>query len=91
MRFRVEQIFLTDDAGRVIPSPGRTPQFHVLEATSVESVLTSFVQDHGGGEFVGDILKFPGFQAIATVKKEQAVYTLQVLPVSDRFRPQSLS
>lgn len=86
MRFRVEQIFLTDDEGRVIPSSGRSPLYHLLEAATVDDLLTAFVKQRGG-VIVGEVLKFPGFQAVATVRDEQSVYTLQVLPSTDRHRP----
>ena len=85
MRFRVEQIYLTDESGRIVPAPGRHPLFYLLEATSVDQLLDSFVSQNGG-EIVGEVLRFPGFQAIATVKRDQSVYTLQILPASDRIR-----
>lgn len=87
MRFRVEQIYLTDQQGRVIPSNGRHPQYHVVEAATVDELIMAFVQEQGG-TIVGDVLKFPGFQAVATVRNEQSVYTLQVLPSTDRLRTQ---
>jgi hypothetical protein len=83
VRFRVEQVFLTDDEGRVIPSSGRSPLFHLVDAPSVDELLHLFL-DEQGGEIVGEILRFPGFQAVATVRSDQSVYTLQILPTTDR-------
>lgn len=84
MRFRIEQIYLTDDKGRVIPRPGTDPMHHFVEAETVEELLDTFV-GRDQAEIVGDVLRFPGFQAIATVKKQQVVYTLQVIPATDRI------
>ena len=36
---------------------------------------------------LGDILRFPGFQAVATVRKIGGVYTLQVSPTSQTQIP----
>jgi hypothetical protein len=88
VKFRVEQIFLTDEAGKVTPV-AQTRVFHVLEAESVDAALYAFVSKDGA-EIVGDVLKLPGFQAIATARRQSHVYTLQVLPVSDKFHPPNL-
>ena len=84
MRFRVEQIYLTDEEGKIISRPGVHPMHHLLEAGTVDELLEQFVQGDGG-VIVGEVLKFPGFQAIATVKRQQVVYTLQVIPATDRL------
>jgi len=81
MRFRLEQIFLTDGDGQVIPA-GTSVDFHVVEAVSVEQALQSFVKSDGAA-VMGDILKLPGLQAVATARRENSVYTLQVVPASD--------
>jgi hypothetical protein len=85
MRFRVEQIYLTDEEGKIISRPGVHPMHHLLEAANVDSLLSEFVASDGA-QIVGEVLKFPGFQAIATVKRDHVVYTLQVLPATDRLR-----
>jgi hypothetical protein len=85
MRFRVEQIYLTDEEGRIISRPGIHPMHHMVEGGTVDEVLDTFVSTDGA-EIVGDVLKFPGFQAIATVKRQQVVYTLQIVPATDRLR-----
>ena len=85
MRFRVEQVYLTDEEGQIVPRAGTNPLFHLLDAETVDELLSAFVQ-RDQAEVVGDVLKFPGFQAVATVKRHQAVYTLQIVPVTDRVR-----
>ena len=39
------------------------------------------------GEIIGNVLKFPGFQAVATVRKTSGVYTLQITPASQQHIP----
>ena len=86
MRFTIEQRHLTDDVGKPVGSPyGAT--FHVTEADDADDAVRLFIRDDGG-ELLGDILKFPGFQAVATVRKVGGVYTLQVSPASQRFAAQ---
>jgi hypothetical protein len=86
LKFRVEQIFLTDEAGKVTPV-GQNRVFHLLEADNVDDALFAFVKKDGA-EIVGDVMKLPGFQAIATARRNNWVYTLQLLPVSDRHTQQ---
>ena len=85
VKFRVEQIFLTDETGKVTPV-GQVRVYHLLEAETVDEALFAFVKKDGA-EIVGDVLKLPGFQAIATARRQNHVYTLQLLPVSDRLQP----
>ena len=82
LKFRVEQIFLTDEEGKVTPV-GQNRVFHLLEANNVDDALYAFVEKDGA-EIVGEVMKLPGFQAIATARRKNWVYTLQLLPVSDR-------
>ena len=84
MRFRIEQVYLTDDEGRVLPSESRQA-FFVDEGMSVEQVLDNFISKDGA-EIVGNVLRLPGLQAIATVRRQQAVYTLQLAPATDTRR-----
>jgi len=85
IRFTIEQRHLTDEAGKPVSSEGAVT-FHSLEAESVEELVRLFV--HGeDGEVIGNILKFPGFQAVATVRKRGGVYTLQVTPASQQWAP----
>ena len=60
--------------------------FHLAEAESAEQAVKSFVVGDQG-EIIGNILKFPGFQAVATVRKTTGVYTLQVAPASATHVP----
>jgi len=81
MRFTIEQRHLTDAVGKPIGSPAT---FHSTEANDADDAVRLFIREDGG-ELLGDILKFPGFQAVATVRKFSGVYTLQVSPASQRF------
>lgn len=82
MRFRVEQLALTDEAGRV--QPDQHPRFYVHEAETVDEAVRACVAENDA-ELIGDILKLPGFRAVATARRAQLVYTLQLMPVSDRI------
>lgn|GEM_PF-4587331 len=84
MRFRVEQIALTDEQGKV--QPNQQPRFYIQEAATIDEAVKACVAGNGA-LLVGDVLKLPGFQAVATVRRDQMVYTLQLMPVSDRIDP----
>lgn len=79
MKFTIEQRHLTDEGGK--PMAPQSVSFHVCDAESAEQAVRLFVTDDQG-EVIGNILKFPGFQAVATVRKTSGVYTLQVAPAS---------
>ena len=83
MRFVIEQRHLTDAAGKPLVSV-EPVTFHNTDADDADSAVRFFIRSDGG-EVLGDILKFPGFQAVATVRKLSGVYTLQVSPASQRF------
>lgn len=87
MNFRIEQVFLVDETGHVVPSV-ENRVYHVEEGVSVDQVLASFVTRDQGAQIVGNVLRLPGLQAIATVKREAVVYTLHVLPATDRMPTQ---
>jgi hypothetical protein len=57
--------------------------FHSCDADSADGAVRSFVTEDQG-EIIGSILKFPGFLAVATVRKTSGVYTLQVTPASSQ-------
>jgi hypothetical protein len=80
MRFTIEQRHLTDDAGRPIVTP-HTVTFHTFEADDADAAVRLFIRDDGG-ELLGDVRKFPGLEAMATVRKIGGVYTLQASPAS---------
>ncbi|HVT04479.1 MAG TPA: hypothetical protein VHL58_14020 [Thermoanaerobaculia bacterium] len=82
MRFRVEQLALTDEKGKV--QPGQRPRFYVQEAETVDDAVRACVAENDA-VLVGEVLRLPGFQAVATVRRDQMVYTLQLGPVSDRL------
>lgn len=83
MRFTIEQRHLTDPAGKPIATDSSV-SFHSCEADTADEAVRLFVKKDGA-EVIGNILKFPGFQAVATVRNPQGVYTLQVTPSSERL------
>lgn len=83
MRFTIERRRLTDERGKPL-AVASTAEFFACEAESVQDALTMFVGKENV-EVVGSVLTFPGFQAIATVRKESRVYTLQLGPATDRY------
>jgi hypothetical protein len=88
VRFTIEQRHLTDSAGKPIAHEPSSVSFQTLEANSADEAVDLFIKrDHA--ELLGDILKFPGFQAVATVRKVGGVYTLQVGPSSQTRIPVS--
>jgi hypothetical protein len=86
MRFTIEQRHLTDTVGRPVRSDMSPVSFHTFEAESASDAIVGFTNEHRG-EVIGDIMKFPGFQAVATVRNTEGVYTLQVSPSSQKFAP----
>jgi hypothetical protein len=86
MRFTVEERHLTDTDGR--PVAEGTPDavaFHSFDADTVDDAVRLYVKkDHG--EIIGNVLKFPGFQAVATIRKASGVYTLQFTPASQQYK-----
>lgn len=84
LRFRLEQIYLTDSKGQPIVTERPVPFFHTLDASTVDEAVENFVRSDSA-VLIGPIQKFPGFQGIATVKRQNEVYTLQLGPVSDRL------
>ncbi len=86
IRFTIEERHLTDGSGH--PVSDRTPgavAFHTLDAENVDEAVRLFV-DRDDGEIIGNVLKFPGFQAVATMRKAGGVYTLQFTPSSQAIR-----
>ena len=84
MRFTVEERHLTDTTGRPIAAP-EAVAFHTCDAENVDDAVRLYIKkDHA--ELIGNILKFPGFQAVATIRKATGVYTLQFTPASQQFK-----
>jgi len=86
MRFTIEQRHLTDAGGHPVSSAVAPVSFHSIEAASASDAIAGFASEQRG-EIIGEIMKFPGFQAVATVRNTEGVYTLQVSPASQRFAP----
>jgi hypothetical protein len=84
MRFTIEQRHLTDPNGRPVGSSDSPVSFHTFDAESASDAVRLFV-DENRAELIGSVLKFPGFQAVATVRSTNGVYTLQVTPSSQNL------
>jgi hypothetical protein len=85
MRFTIEERHLTDTAGRPVSRPDAV-EFHTCDADTVDDAVRLYIRKDAA-EVIGSILKFPGFQAVATVRKPSGVYTLQFTPTSQRDLP----
>jgi hypothetical protein len=83
MRFTVEQRHLTDMNGKPLPNAGEVT-FQTYDAESIEDLVKRYVRGEGEAEVLGDVLKFPGFQAFLTVRKPSGVYTLQITLASQQ-------
>ena len=86
MRFTIEQRHLTDGIGKPIAHDPESVSYHNMEAPSADEAVRLFIK-RDDAELLGDILRFPGFQAVATVRKVGGVYTLQVSPASQTKIP----
>lgn len=86
MRFMIEQRHLTDAGGRPVSSAAAEVSFHSMEAESALDAVRVFVEKNSG-QIIGEVVKFPGFHAVATVRNPDGVYTLQVAPSSQKFAP----
>jgi hypothetical protein len=83
MRFTIEQRHLTDVAGKPV-AEGESLSFHSCEAKDADDAVQLFVTDRAA-EVIGNVLRFPGFQAIATMRSPEGVFTLQVAPASQQM------
>lgn len=83
MRFTIEQRHLTDVAGKPV-ADAHALTFHTCEATDADDAVRLFARDHSA-EVIGNVLRFPGFQAIATMRSTDGVFTLQVAPASQQM------
>jgi hypothetical protein len=86
MRFTIEQRPLTDPSGRPTANDHEAVSFHTREAESADEAVRLFL-DENGGDIIGSIVKFPGLQAVATIRIASGVYTLQVTPSSQNLAP----
>jgi len=86
IRFTIEERHLTDTEGR--PVGDAAPDavaFHTCDAETVDEAVRLYVKKDQA-EIIGNVLKFPGFQAVATVRKSDGVYTLQFTPTSQQMK-----
>lgn len=87
MRFTIEERHLTDTDGRPVAQNALDAvAFHTFDAETVDDAVHLFVR-RDDGEIIGNVLKFPGFQAVATIRKPSGVYTLQLTPASQQLPP----
>ena len=86
VRFTIEQRHLTDGGGKPIAHDPESVSIHSMDAPSADEAVRLFIKKDDA-ELLGDILRFPGFQAVATVRKIGGVYTLQVSPTSQTRIP----
>jgi hypothetical protein len=86
MRFTIEQRPLTDTSGRPAAHDPEAALFHHCEAESAENAVQQFAVENAS-DIIGNIVKFPGLQAVATIRNPTGVYTLQVTPSSQGIAP----
>lgn len=85
IRFTIEERHLTDTEGRPVgETAADAVAFHTFDAETVDDAVRLYVH-RDNGEILGNVLKFPGFQAVATVRKATGVYTLQFTPSSHQL------
>lgn len=84
MRFVVEQRHLTDVTGKPVGAP-HPVSFHTFDAEDVDDAIRLMIRKESG-ELIGNVLKFPGFQAVATLRNTAGVHTLQVTPASQTMK-----
>ena len=84
IRFTIEERHLTDTDGRPVTAHDAVA-FHSYDAETVDDAVRLYVRDDKA-ELIGNVLKFPGFQAVATLRNTAGVYTLQVTPASQAMK-----
>jgi hypothetical protein len=82
MHFTIEQRHLTDVSGKPVSD---VLTFHTCEANDADDAVRLFARDQSA-ELIGNVLRFPGFQAIATMRNAEGVFTLQVGPSSQQIQ-----
>jgi len=83
IRFTVEERHLTEADGRPVSSSNEV-EFNNVEAETIDEAVRLYIK-RDDAELIGNVLKFPGFQAVATVRKTTGVYTLQFTPASQQI------
>lgn len=84
MRFTIEQRHLTNGTGQPVTDLSQAVTFHFCDANTLDEAVTQFATGHSA-EVIGSVLKFPGFQAMATLRNPTGVFTLQIAPASQRL------
>lgn len=84
MRFTIEERHLTDNGGRPVAATAPdSVAFRSCLAPTIDDAIAQYLA-RDEAEILGSVLKFPGFQAVATVRKATGVYTLQFTPASQQ-------
>ena len=86
MRFTIEQRHLTDSAGKPIGDQTGAVSFQLFDAESAEDAVRLLIKRESA-QLMGEIMKFPGFHAVATIRTSGGVFTLQVAPSSQSRIP----
>ncbi|HEY0155999.1 MAG TPA: hypothetical protein VGF28_01765 [Thermoanaerobaculia bacterium] len=84
IRFTIEERHLTEADGRPVVA-GNNVEFVTVEAENIDDAVRLYIRKDEA-ELIGAVLKFPGFQAVATVRKASGVYTLQFTPASQQLK-----
>ena len=84
IRFTVEERHLTEADGRPVAS-GNNVEFVSVDAENIDDAVRLYIKKDEA-ELIGAVLKFPGFQAVATIRKATGVYTLQFTPASQQIK-----
>ena len=82
MRFTVEERHLTEADGRPVAA-GDNVEFNSVDAENIDDAVRLYIRKDSA-ELIGNVLKFPGFQAVVTIRKASGVYTLQFTPASQQ-------
>lgn len=86
MRFTIEERHLTDMEGRPISAGALdSVSFRNVDADDIDDAIRLYIRADAA-EIIGTVLKFPGFQAVATVRKSAGVYTVQFTPSSQQYK-----
>lgn len=85
VRFTIEQRLLTDAKGKPTTGPASIV-FHTVEAESADDAVRLLIK-RDNAQLMGEIQTFPGFHAMATIRGESGVFTLQVAPTSQSRIP----
>ncbi|HEX8618392.1 MAG TPA: hypothetical protein VF911_12460 [Thermoanaerobaculia bacterium] len=84
MRFTVEKRHLTEADGRPV-TVSDAVEYNSVDADTIDDAVRFYITTDNA-ELIGNVLKFPGFQAVVTVRKATGVYTLQFTPASQRLQ-----